>query len=199
MEQTGHEWVEGLHQRIATAIKSARGSRSAQWLAEQTERLGFPVSRAAIANYETGRKKRLDVAELLVLAAALRIPPITLLFRHLPDGPVEALPGIHTSSWDAAAWFSGEERAPHRDDGGWPASKEVELIRAVRERRRQLLATAQFIDYFQQTMRGTADEQRDPNSDPEIAALSEQIHVLGREVTRLEEVIRQNGGVIGGK
>jgi transcriptional regulator with XRE-family HTH domain len=61
---------------MAAAIKSARASRSAQWLADETERLGYPISRAAIANYESGRKKGLDVAELLVLAAALNCPTV---------------------------------------------------------------------------------------------------------------------------
>ncbi|MEX3771675.1 XRE family transcriptional regulator, partial [Mycolicibacterium fortuitum] len=63
------EWVDELHRRVAAAIKAARASRSAQWLSDETERLGFPISRAAIANYESGRKKGLDLTELLVLAA----------------------------------------------------------------------------------------------------------------------------------
>ncbi len=42
------DWADGLHRRIAAAIKRARGARSAQWLADETERLGFPISRAAI-------------------------------------------------------------------------------------------------------------------------------------------------------
>src|SRR5258705_3974854 len=88
------DWAEGLHRRMAAAIKAARASRSAQWLADETERLGYPISRAAIANYESGRKKGLDVAELLVLAAALRIPPLTILFPELPDGQVEVLSGV---------------------------------------------------------------------------------------------------------
>jgi hypothetical protein len=196
VEQGGQEWVEDIHRRIAAAIKCARGNRSAQWLADETERLGYPVSRAAIANCESGRKKGLDIAELLVLAAALQIPPVTLLFPELPDGPVEVLPGIQTSSWDAAAWFSGEESSPYPGEDSWPRSKESELIRAVRERRRQLLATAQFIDYFQRTLSRAPEEHRNPTVDPEIRALSQQIRTLGQEITRLDEVIRDNGGVI---
>src|ERR1700757_3524960 len=131
---------------MAAGIKSGRGNRSAQWLADETERLGYPISRAAIANYESGRKKGLDVAELLVLAAALRIPPLTLLFPQLPDGPVEVLPGVQTTSWDAAAWFSGEASSPDPNHDRWPTSREFELIRAVRDRRNELLATAQFFE-----------------------------------------------------
>src|SRR5271156_692638 len=106
------DWAEDLHRRVAAAIKAARGSRPAQWLADETQRLGYPISRAAIANYESGRKKGLDVAELLVLAAALRIPPLAILFPQLPAGSVEVLPDMETTSWEAAAWFSGEANSP---------------------------------------------------------------------------------------
>jgi transcriptional regulator with XRE-family HTH domain len=189
------DWVEGLHRRIAAAIKSARANRPAQWLADETERLGYPISRAAIANYESGRKKSLDIAELLVLAAALRLPPVTLLFPQLPDGPVEVLPSIDTTSWDATAWFSGEESSP--DDEPWTTSKEYQLLRAVRERREQLLATAQFIELLQRFARTAIDEKRTitPN-DPEMRAFSEQVRTLRKQITRLDEVIRETGGVI---
>ena len=58
-----------LHARIAQAIRTNRHGRlSAQQLADETERLGYGISRSQIANYESGRKKSLDVAELLVIA-----------------------------------------------------------------------------------------------------------------------------------
>ena len=194
------DWVEGLHRRIAAAIKSARANRSAQWLADETKRLGYPISRAAIANYESGRKKGLDVAELLVLAAALRIPPLTLLFPQLPDGPVELLPGIQTTSWDAAAWFSGEASSPDPDRDPWPTSKEFELVRAVRDRRSQLLATAQFFEFADRLARTARDRKRPITPrDPEVRAFTEQLQTLKQEITRLDEVIRENGGVIDDK
>ena len=189
--------MEGLHRRIATAIKSARANRSAQWLADETERLGHPISRAAIANYESGRKKGLDVAELLVIAAALQIPPLTLLFPQLPDGPIEVLPGIETTSWDAAAWLSGEANSPDPDNDPWPSSKEYDLLRAVRERRDQLLATAQYLQLVQRFTR-TAKDEKKPIAvwEPEMRAFAEQLQTLRRELTRIDEVIRENGGVI---
>jgi hypothetical protein len=120
-----------------------------------------------------------------------------MLFPQLPDGPVEVLPGLETTSWDAAAWFSEEERSPGPDDESWPTSKEFELLRAVRDRRRQLLATAQFIDYLHQAFRRNSEEHRNPVVDPEIRALTEQLQTFKQEITRLDEVIRENGGVIG--
>jgi hypothetical protein len=196
MEQ---DWVEGLNQRMAAAIKTARASRSAQWLADETERLGYPISRAAIANYESGRKKGLDVAELLVLAAALRIPPLTILFPELPDGPVELLPGVQTTSWDAAAWFSGEATFPNPDEAPLPTSREYTLLRAVRLRRDQLRATAQYagiVDRLESTAAGSEDSTA---RETRMRAVSEQLRTFEQELTRLDMMIRDNGGVINDK
>jgi transcriptional regulator with XRE-family HTH domain len=195
------DWPEGLHRRIAAGLKNARGTRSAQWLADETERLGYPISRAALANYESGRKKGLDVAELLVLAAALKVPPIVLLYPELPDGVVEVLPGVTATSWDAAAWFSGEELSPDQpnDDGEpYSATREFELIRAVREQRAQLLSAAQFYESMERFARGVLPGQKrvDPR-DPMMRALQEQVETVSSEIKRLDAVIRENGGVVG--
>lgn len=71
-----------------------------------------------IANYESGRKKSLDIAELVAIAAALEVPPIALLYPGLPDADVEVLPGQHVSSIVAVLRFSGElDRDPSTDLG----------------------------------------------------------------------------------
>lgn len=100
-------WESALHARIAGAVKRLRGTRSAQWLADRTAQLGYPISRSAIANYESGRKKGLDVAELVVLAAALDTPPAALVYPPPYGSPTEVIPGVHVSSFLAAEWFSG--------------------------------------------------------------------------------------------
>ena len=103
------EWGEAVHQRIAQAIRSVREGRlTAQQLAEETERLGHVISRSQIANYESGRKQSLDVAELLVIAAALGVSPLSLLFPGEPDDQVEMLPNRQTPTFSAKAWFSGD-------------------------------------------------------------------------------------------
>jgi len=105
----GQHWAEALHGRIAHAIRTARqGRMSAQQLADETERLGYGISRSQIANYESGRKQSLDVAELLVIAAALKVPPVTLLFGGPPDADVEILPGWIKPTYFGIAWFSGD-------------------------------------------------------------------------------------------
>jgi transcriptional regulator with XRE-family HTH domain len=105
----GEGWNGALHQRIAGAIKQQRhGRMSAQELADATARLGYPITRSQIANYKSGRKQSLDVAELLVIAAALNLAPLELLFPDEPDHPVEYLPDQATTTLDASTWFVGE-------------------------------------------------------------------------------------------
>jgi transcriptional regulator with XRE-family HTH domain len=187
------DWVDELHRRVAAAIKAARASRSAQWLSDETERLGFPISRAAIANYESGRKKGLDLTELLVLAAALRVPPLVLLFPDLPDGSVQALPDVIVESWDAAAWFSGEGRSIVTEAGAGTETPESKRIWAVRERLRQLGSVGRFHGWMKEIL--TRPETLRPG-DPEMTALKLQLESLRDDVARLEAIIRENGGVI---
>ena len=127
MTQT-QQWSTGLHQRIAAAIRDARSQRqmSAQDLADETERLGHPVSRSQIANYESNRKRGLDVAEFLILAAALDIPPSLLLFPTFPDDTVEVLPGRVIDTSRAVDWLSG-----HATLAIGPSTPGTELIEAA--------------------------------------------------------------------
>lgn len=81
---------------------------SAAKLADRTEEIGYGISRSVVADLETGRKKSIDVPELLVLAAALGVSPAQLVFPELPRGKVEVLPGLDQESHDALRWFSGE-------------------------------------------------------------------------------------------
>jgi transcriptional regulator with XRE-family HTH domain len=124
---TQKTWADGIQERVARAVKAARGTRSAQEVADETERLGYPLSRSQIANLESGRKRGLDVAELLILAAALDVPPSALLFPDLPDGEVEILPGQFVSSVAALLRFTGERDTDPQSDLG-------RLARLSRER-----------------------------------------------------------------
>lgn len=103
------QWASDMHARIAAAIKRARGKRSAQWLADRTVELGYPITRAQIANYESGRKKNLDLAELMVLAEALNTAPVALVYPSPLVDEVEVLPDVECSRYEAAQWFSGLE------------------------------------------------------------------------------------------
>ena len=103
--------------RIANEIERLRtahpeGKKSAQWLSDRTHELGHRVGRSRISDLETGRRKRMDVTELMVIAEALGIPPVQLLFPGLLNGESEYLPGKTDTAWNALQRFTGETSKP---------------------------------------------------------------------------------------
>lgn len=104
-----NEWQKELVARIGRAIDRARDGKSDQWIADRTERLGNPLSRTAVSEYRRGIRKTITVADWLTLAAALGVPPVSLLFPDLPDGPVDLFPSTPmVNSFDALLWVTGE-------------------------------------------------------------------------------------------
>lgn len=90
-----------------------------QQVADRTRELGSPISRHNLAKLETppGRAK-VPLVDVLVLAAALDMPP-TLLF--LPMGEleeVEVTPGNNVHPHHAFKWVKGTEDFTR---GGWSA------------------------------------------------------------------------------
>ena len=61
------------------------------------------------------RSGKVDVAEVLVLSAALDIPPVLLLFPGFSmDGFRDALPGVLTPDDEAVRWVSGRVSFPRK-------------------------------------------------------------------------------------
>ncbi|MFV8381305.1 hypothetical protein [Corynebacterium hindlerae] len=105
------EWQKELVSRIGRAIDRAREGKSDQWIADRTRAMGNPLSRTAVSEYRRGIRKTITVADWLTLAAALGVPPVSLLFPDLPDGPVDLLPAAPaTNSFDALLWVIGERQ-----------------------------------------------------------------------------------------
>lgn len=97
-------WSDQLRAHIVSAIRATREERglSASALADAT---GGVITRDTIANLESGRKRVLDIAELIVLAKALDVAPVSLLYARTNE--VEQSPGVVTSGLDATLWFAG--------------------------------------------------------------------------------------------
>ncbi|MFO7250488.1 MAG: helix-turn-helix transcriptional regulator [Actinomycetes bacterium] len=130
---TEDEWPARLARTVAGQVRAYRELRgmSAAELADACAALGLPISRSAIADLESGRRPTVSVAELLVFARVLHVPPIELLCPVGRADAVEILPGRKTPPWTALRWVSGE--APLPDPGecgaGYLSSPEVELYR----------------------------------------------------------------------
>lgn len=88
-------------------MKRHRGDRSHLWLQQQTEKLGLKVSRSGISQLENGNRTSISVAEWLILAAALEVPPLLLLWPRYPDGDAQLLPDLPASAIDGVNWASG--------------------------------------------------------------------------------------------
>lgn len=113
------QWNQELVAGIAGEIRRCRNAKklSAAKLSDRTAAVGMKITRAVIADLENGRKKTLDISELIVLARALEVPPLQLIYPDLPDGEVEMWPGVENRSIVAAQWFSGEIRLMEDDEG----------------------------------------------------------------------------------
>lgn len=98
-------------QTVGGAIRRAReraGLRVTP-LAERTKDLGASVHRVSLPKLERGERD-ITITELVGLAAALKMPPIALLF---PDvlADVEVLPDRRMDGLAAFGWFIGAGRS----------------------------------------------------------------------------------------
>jgi transcriptional regulator with XRE-family HTH domain len=119
IDPAAKKWELDLAKRVGQAVQRRRNALklTAQQLAERTAELGYPITRVAISKIEGNKRAgKFDVAELLVLAQALKIPPALLLFPDYPDGPVQGLPGNERKSVEGVWWVSGR-RARTGDSG----------------------------------------------------------------------------------
>jgi transcriptional regulator with XRE-family HTH domain len=90
-----------------------RAGLSAKQVADECERLGMPsISRTVITKLENGRREDVSTTELQVLAAALGVPAVLLLFPLGHAETVEVLPGLDVDPWGAIKWFTGNSEDP---------------------------------------------------------------------------------------
>ncbi|MHB9753206.1 helix-turn-helix domain-containing protein [Streptomyces sp. BYX5S] len=105
------EWEDHVMATVAGAVRRRRKEMgwSAQDLADACEEIGYPIPRNVIANMESGRRATLPLVEVMVLAKALRVTPISLLYPvgYVPE--VRALPYQDPMpTWSALQWFTGD-------------------------------------------------------------------------------------------
>src|SRR5689334_5430326 len=119
IEQEAKTWREATAQRIGQAVQRRRKERnmSVSELAERTRELGYPIHRVTLGKLESNnREGKFDVVELIVLAIALEIEPLHLLFPDLLHGRVDMLPGKSVRTEDAILGFVGHpDRTNARD------------------------------------------------------------------------------------
>lgn len=110
-EEASRSWAQELAVEIGRSVRLIRGRRglSAEQLSSRCAELGHAIPRNTIANLENGRKETVPVHELIVLAQALDVPPIELMYPVGRAAAVDVLPGVEWPPMRAAEWFSGNE------------------------------------------------------------------------------------------
>jgi len=107
---TQEVWAARMSRGIVEEVRRRRKALklSAQQLSELCAKRGLEISRSSLADLETGRRTTLTVAELLVLAKVLGVPPVLLIAPVGHQEMVEVLPGQLVPSDSALEWITGE-------------------------------------------------------------------------------------------
>jgi transcriptional regulator with XRE-family HTH domain len=103
------DWMTRLTQSVAQEVRRNREQRgmSAQQLSDACGKLGLPIHRAVISNFENGRRG-LSIGELMVIAKALDVAPVFLLFPVGFTESIEMLPGQEVAPVEAIRWFAAD-------------------------------------------------------------------------------------------
>lgn len=124
-EAWSSSWTAGIGERLRAARRVA--GLSTQEIADRTAALGYPMARASIANLETRPREKIYLQDVAVLAAALGVSPLEILYplevsivpaaTPTPVGVIrrgvlkntstQVLPGRTERAPAAAAWFTG--------------------------------------------------------------------------------------------
>ncbi|MBO0917504.1 helix-turn-helix domain-containing protein [Streptomyces laculatispora] len=108
-ESSAPDWSTRLALSIAAEVRRHRQAQglSAQQLSDRCAAIGMPIQRSVLANLESGRRTTVTVAEVLVLAHALGVPPGVLMFPVGHESQSESLPGGYMEPYAAVEWISG--------------------------------------------------------------------------------------------
>lgn len=111
------DWAARVASLIADEVKRLRKVRgmSAQQLSEKCENLGLPIARSVIANLESKRRLTVSVPEVIILARALEVPPVSLIFPIGQAEKTEMLPGLYVDPMGAVGYLSGSSVPPGID------------------------------------------------------------------------------------
>jgi transcriptional regulator with XRE-family HTH domain len=197
IDQGAKAWELELSGRVGKAVlrrRKALGLTAVQ-LADKTRDLGYPITRVAITKVETNKRAgKLDIAEVLVLAVALEIPPALLLFPSFPErGRVELLPGYDVWPPAAVRWLCGESPLPvqiHADDtvgDANPQNAGTELVGAFARQTylEARLRRAQFEEQFG----ATATPEELAESGKRLVQDQEALAAVNREIDRHRGVL----------
>lgn len=187
------DWQAGVTGRVAEAVRRFREERgmSAQDVAAACAKLGYPIARNVIANLENGRRSSVDVAEVLVLAKVLDVPPVVFLVPLGEVGEVELLPGLMYSTGEALQWVCGEQPFDHEP------TNDLELrfsaIRNYSETLRGLQKTISSSEEFRRKVATARDPQTREANVKLVNQFDEIIGDYSQDVQDQRSTMRRKG------
>ncbi|MGC9538537.1 helix-turn-helix domain-containing protein [Streptomyces sp. UG1] len=101
--------MSAISRSIAGEIRRHRQEQglSAQQLSDRCADLGAPIPRVVLSNLENGKRQNVTVAEVLILARALGVPPGVLIFPVGYVDEFEVLPGAWQEPTVGLDWLAG--------------------------------------------------------------------------------------------
>lgn len=88
-----------------------------QEVAGRCAKLGLPLGRVTLSKLERGHRESVQLAEILVIAAALEVAPVDLMAGLGREAVTEILPGVSVTTWDAVRWITGTASLEPAGDG----------------------------------------------------------------------------------
>lgn len=165
---------------------------SIQALSDEVGRLGLPIERPVLSNLENGRRHTVSLAELYVLAEALEVPALMLLFPLGRADAVEVLPGVEMTPWEALQWA---ERGPVDSDS--PTNGPVHLFREHQEGVAAWRRAGREIRAAEKLLAVGAPEP-DVEASDDAAEIRQHVEDFNRERARLAEALRHVRALIRG-
>lgn len=189
------DWNQRIAQRVGKEVARARarsvdvsGRRlSAQTLADRCAELGHPLDRSVIAKLEKGIRQTVSVADLLVLAKALDLPPLALVFPVGYEEEVEVLPGRVEHPVTGLRWASGEGVLPARSgagERGFASWRESAIFKI-----RMLLKASETVRYNRQRVKGHWDRATIAESAEARRAFEQMAHDAERTASGQEQYL----------
>jgi len=190
------DWGTDTAKRIGKAVHAERNRKkwTAARLSDETAALGFPIHRVAIGKLENGhRGAKFDVTELAVLARALGVPPVQLLYPDLIDGPVEVLPGVAAKTGKALRWFTGEDMSSWNLPRLFEEERSPFDISPLELVRIYYSSLEQFVQYDDQLANVPSDSATAKSITERVISLRETFNAAREQLRALGFVVTEAG------
>ena len=185
------EWEDHVMATVAGEVRRRRKELrwSAQDLADRCEEIGYPIPRNVIANMESGRRAVLPLVEVMVLAKALRMSPISLIYPVGYVDDIRQLPYQDPQpAWDALQWFTGNSPAEDATDHMLDhfLAHDLEL--------RSALAAVESEDYERWKVKTAPNRVQREAAERALARYADQAANAKHELRRHRDAIREASG-----